>query len=721
MSNVSKALEGLEGEARSRKIQELYPREWAIFRQIDVNSDGYVCESELALMCRQVGIHPMVSRDIARQLFADVLRTKNYRARLQSACKEDIDDGFSGMRRTLSDGLFGDTASPPLASGSPDKIPPRLSSNAAAVLSQGSPQNAREGFTANAPPASASSGNSSSAEAEDAPRDTVIRETFRFLANGTTAHYTTIITENETEDGKEKALPHARSSASSSSLLENEPGVCFEDMLEMFDEIYAVRRMAREKQWKRTIGIGVAGNVAGHMEQAGEADKTPTKQEEQVKTPAAIFAFYLPDGSTQREILETNSTTATRSVLERFGFTVSRRIQTLRDVSPRKTSTDPSLRKARISADSLDTKHPQSPTSFQPDRRTTVDALQDKETDSPRSSKESLASLDRQESTDITHSQNLDDARTREDYDALDALDDDDEEPDIPALVNTAKKSISNLERMLERQELRRGSKSLGEALERLTRFPVTNAVISYPHDGGNVQVEPEVALYCDIWYNTSGDPVYRSSKASPAKKKQRPVTVERLVPRKIAAFNDCSIRQLDGSTKLSEKKNWGHGSKGISLNSFRLQDPDKDFSPEGLAQRLVLVSYVKRGSQIHLYTHPAPARNYLLYYKPLLAWITEQMNFQGDQDKWEDVNELLEASEYPMSCWIALGAGEYTEWGQKNFMRPQDEAVVIVYDEEFFPAGPSEMKIRQLFDDYGHVEVRGLVALHQTFVDESQ
>lgn len=60
-----------------------------------------------------------------------------------------------------------------------------------------------------------------------------------------------------------------------------------------------------------------------------------------------------------------------------------------------------------------------------------------------------------------------------------------------------------------------------------------------------NVQVEPELGLYADIVYARDGR------------------SVERLVPRRVAAFNDCSIRQLEGASKLSQKKNWGFGSKG--------------------------------------------------------------------------------------------------------------------------------------------------------------
>ena len=96
-------------------------------------------------------------------------------------------------------------------------------------------------------------------------------------------------------------------------------------------------------------------------------------------------------------------------------------------------------------------------------------------------------------------------------------------------------------------------------------------------------------------------------------------------------------------------------------------------------------------------------------------------MNSQGDKDKWEDINEMLEATDYPLSCWIALGAGEYTEWGQKHFMQPKDETVVIVYDEQVFPEGLSKEKVEELFKDGGHVETtEGLCALHQTFVQAS-
>jgi hypothetical protein len=52
----------------------------------------------------------------------------------------------------------------------------------------------------------------------------------------------------------------------------DDKGASFAEFLAHFAEIQGVRRLAREAHWKRCIGIGVAGNVAGHMEMAGEAE-----------------------------------------------------------------------------------------------------------------------------------------------------------------------------------------------------------------------------------------------------------------------------------------------------------------------------------------------------------------------------------------------------------------------------------------------------------------
>jgi len=316
--------------------------------------------------------------------------------------------------------------------------------------------------------------------------------------------------------------------------------ISFEEFCQGLDAFTALRKEARLKHWSRCFGLGVAGNVAGHMAQAGEAAPASGSATEQ-NTPTAVFAYYVP--------------------------------------------------------------HPPV-----------------------------------------------------------------DEEGEVSS------------------------------AVERLEHFPVTNSIIEFPdlQGAGKVQVEPEIALNADIVYARDG------------------TTVERLVPRKVAAFNDCSIRELSWSTKLSEKKNWGFASKGISQKHFKI----KSFSPGTLVDSLVLVSYVMRAGEIHQYSVHAACRNYLSFYEPLLDWIVDQMNNQKDTGKWENISLLLAASDYPTSVWIALGAGQYTEWGETNYIQPQDEVVVIVYNEQVFPNGPESEVVTALFHD--RVAPSGIIALHQTVVEHS-
>lgn len=71
--------------------------------------------------------------------------------------------------------------------------------------------------------------------------------------------------------------------------------------------------------------------------------------------------------------------------------------------------------------------------------------------------------------------------------------------------------------------------------------------------------------------------------------------------------------------------------------------------------------------------------------------------------------------AEYPTSSWIALGAGEYTDYGASHFMEPLDEVVIIVYNEKILPDGVSSTQVDDMFDD--RIAPDGSVYLHQTFV----
>ena len=119
------------------------------------------------------------------------------------------------------------------------------------------------------------------------------------------------------------------------------------------------------------------------------------------------------------------------------------------------------------------------------------------------------------------------------------------------------------------------------------------------------------MAVFVDVQY------------AEPDSDGKRQVTS--LVPRRVAAFNDCSIRALEGSDKLSEKKNWGAESKGISSRVIEVDS----FAPGTLVDRLVMVSYVMRDGLVEKYSRDAPARNYTMFHEPLLAWIVDRINTQ--------------------------------------------------------------------------------------------
>ena len=82
----------------------------------------------------------------------------------------------------------------------------------------------------------------------------------------------------------------------------------------------------------------------------------------------------------------------------------------------------------------------------------------------------------------------------------------------------------------VEEVKLLERAKTTESIMERLQRFPVTNAIIDYPKDGGNVQVEPEVALYADIVYSAEED------------ENTGRLKVERLVPRQIVSSNQLTV-----------------------------------------------------------------------------------------------------------------------------------------------------------------------------------
>ncbi|HHY0523042.1 hypothetical protein HYO34_11860 [Vibrio parahaemolyticus] len=195
-----------------------------------------------------------------------------------------------------------------------------------------------------------------------------------------------------------------------------------------------------------------------------------------------------------------------------------------------------------------------------------------------------------------------------------------------------------------------------------LSTYPISADTTKLPNDILNLQIEPELALICDITYEGG--------------------QVLQLTPTHFGAFNDCSIRRPDAN-KISEKKNWGAASKGLASQLIELErlTPDSDIG------RFRIASFHKRGEQVFAYGEDCAVNEYSYFYADLLDWIRDQMNHQVERGPMENIHALLKQANLPSQLVVAVGATRYTEYGEQNFMERGDESVVVVYDSHLYQA----------------------------------
>ncbi len=189
-----------------------------------------------------------------------------------------------------------------------------------------------------------------------------------------------------------------------------------------------------------------------------------------------------------------------------------------------------------------------------------------------------------------------------------------------------------------------------------LGRYPISSATLTLPSNE-DAQVEPEIALACDIIYDEN--------------KK-----VTSILPKAFGTFNDCTIRK-EGAKKISHKKSWGYDSKGISTKFI---DIDK-FSKGGIMDNYYLCSYLLRDGVLHEYGVDAPLLGYGYFYEKLISWLIDKMNNQKDFGPLEDIAEHIKNSNYPLQALITIGATAYAEFGEKNYLKSGDEIFVVAYD----------------------------------------
>ncbi len=214
------------------------------------------------------------------------------------------------------------------------------------------------------------------------------------------------------------------------------------------------------------------------------------------------------------------------------------------------------------------------------------------------------------------------------------------------------------------------GSKSF------LGLYSIGTDTLQLPNYVANAQVEPEIAILFDIYYDNANK-------------------VIDLVAKKFTTFNDCTIRK-EGAKKISQKKSWGSNSKGIGDKWI----PIEKFEKGGVMDSYHLCSFVKRDGVLHPYGVDAPLLGYSYFYTKLKRWLIDKMNHQKEFGPLEDISMHLKECKYPKQALISIGATAYAEFGEKNYLKSGDEIYVIAYDkykdDATLSASPSKVILHQ-------------------------
>ena len=193
-------------------------------------------------------------------------------------------------------------------------------------------------------------------------------------------------------------------------------------------------------------------------------------------------------------------------------------------------------------------------------------------------------------------------------------------------------------------------------AKEILNTYPLSSSTIKLPNENLNIQAEPEVALICDFFYENN--------------------KLSKIIPTHFAAYNDCSIR-VAGASKISDKKNWGENSKGVSQNLLEIDN----FGDGGIMDNYSICSFLKRAGNIHAYGEDVELKGYSYFYEKLLSWMVEQINTQEDFGPLEHLNNYITACNYPSKAIISIGATRYTSYGEHTFLQEGDEIIIMLYN----------------------------------------
>jgi hypothetical protein len=217
-----------------------------------------------------------------------------------------------------------------------------------------------------------------------------------------------------------------------------------------------------------------------------------------------------------------------------------------------------------------------------------------------------------------------------------------------------------------------------------LAQYPLSSSSLNLHGVTDDVQAEPEVALLCDLEYKEG--------------------KVTGITPRAFGAYNDCSIRRK-GADKISEKKNWGSDTKGVSETLI----PLKSFEKGGILDNWRISSFLKRDGNVFRYGEDVEISGYSYFYAQLLEWIELKLNTQEDEGPLENISHSLAACNYPKQMLISIGATRYLPYGEKTFLQKGDEVYVVLYDDRLHCKNPILCKVVS-----NKLDEEGICYLHQ-------
>jgi len=191
-----------------------------------------------------------------------------------------------------------------------------------------------------------------------------------------------------------------------------------------------------------------------------------------------------------------------------------------------------------------------------------------------------------------------------------------------------------------------------------LKTYPLSHDTIQLPREAVNVQAEPEVGLLCNIAYSDG--------------------KVTKITPTHFGAYNDCSIR-VAGASKISDKKNWGYASKGLSATLFAIDT----FEAGGIMDSFSICSFLRRDNQLTPYGENVTLNGYSYFYDKLTEWMIHQINTQKDFGPLEPLSTYIQACNYPAQAIISIGATRYTPYGESTFLQADDTLFVVLYNHE--------------------------------------